>query len=85
MTVGLVSNASSSCSGQVWLIQAEIETGGDCLFLSLTQQLLLMEMLVSNIFSLITDADRKVKSKIIRNETVDYMWFSNHEEFEGWF
>ena len=38
-------------------------------------------MLVSNILSPITDVDRKVKVKIIRNVCVDYM-VSNHEEFE---
>ena len=40
-------------------------------------------MFVSNIFSPIIDTDRKVKTKIIRNESLDYM-LNNRKEFEGW-
>ena len=46
--------------------------------------MLSLQMLVSNIFSQITDTDLKVKSKIIRNEALDYMLI-NRKEFEGWF
>jgi hypothetical protein len=36
----------------------EIEAGANCSFLSLVQELLLLEMLVSNIFSPIKDSDQ---------------------------
>jgi hypothetical protein len=42
------------------------------MFLSLTQELLLQQMLVFNIFSPITHVDRQVRVMIIRNVTVDY-------------
>ena len=63
------------------LRKTEIEVGPNFMFFSLEEQLLLLHMFVSNIFSPITHADRKVKVMIIRKVTLDY---SNREDFEGW-
>ena len=58
----------------VRLRKPEIEAGlGNCMFLSLDQQLLLLQMLASNTFCPITHADRKVKAMIIRNVVVDFI------------
>ena len=58
----------------VWLKKPEIDAGlGNCMFLSLTQQLVLLQMLVSNTFCPITHVDRKVNAMIIRNVAVDYI------------
>ncbi len=66
------------------LRKSEIETVANYLFLILVQQLLLLQMIVSNMFSPITHDDHKVNVMIIRNVTVDYI-LNNHEDFEGWF
>jgi hypothetical protein len=65
------------------LTKTEIEAGSNCMFLSLTEQLLDLQKLASNTFCPITHADRKVTAMTIRNVAVDYMK-SNRAEFEGW-